>query len=90
MVLGGKLVHDVEGAYRVGKMALKLLERFDDSTDLLPSVYLVYYGYIAVHIEPFQSCADMLKRGMCWTTIILCLAQLYANTFIMTSCHYFY
>ncbi|KAL7543377.1 hypothetical protein ACHAXR_013104 [Thalassiosira sp. AJA248-18] len=62
MVLGGKLIQDVQESYRVGKLALKLLERFD-SQDLLSSMYLVYYGYIAVHIEPFQSCADMLKRG---------------------------
>ena len=64
MVLSGKLIHDVDGAYRVGKMAMKLLEQFDDSTELLPMIYLCYYGYIAVHIEPFQSCADMLKCGM--------------------------
>jgi len=63
MVLVGKLIHDVQGGYRVGKMALKLLDRFDDATDILPPTYLVYYGFIAVHIEPLQSCACMLKRG---------------------------
>ncbi|KAL7537493.1 hypothetical protein ACHAXR_007855 [Thalassiosira sp. AJA248-18] len=62
MVLG-KVIQDLQEGYRVGKLALKLLERFDSAQDLLPDVYLVYYGYIAVHIEPFQSCADMLKRG---------------------------
>ena len=64
MILGGKLIQDVEGGYRLGKISLKLLERFDQAQDLIPNMYLCYYGFIAVHIEPFQSCADMLKRGM--------------------------
>ena len=64
MILGGKLIQDVEGGYRLGKVSLKLLERFDRAQDLIPGMYLCYYGFIAVHIEPFQSCADMLKRGM--------------------------
>eukprot|EP00581_Thalassiosira_minuscula_P014826 CAMPEP_0183723104 /NCGR_PEP_ID=MMETSP0737-20130205/14816_1 /TAXON_ID=385413 /ORGANISM="Thalassiosira miniscula, Strain CCMP1093" /LENGTH=1533 /DNA_ID=CAMNT_0025953355 /DNA_START=8 /DNA_END=4609 /DNA_ORIENTATION=- len=62
MVLSGKLLDDVKIGYKVGKMALKLLDRFD-AIDVVSGVYLCYYGYIAVHIEPFQSCADMLKRG---------------------------
>ena len=37
MVLGGKLLNNVAGAHRLGKMSLKLLERFD-GTDLLPSM----------------------------------------------------
>ncbi|KAL7552242.1 hypothetical protein ACHAWF_015466 [Thalassiosira exigua] len=61
-VLNGKLVGDIGESYKVGKMAWKLMTRFD-ATDLLPGVYLSYYGYIAVHIEPLQACADMLKRG---------------------------
>ena len=64
LILGGKLIQDVQGGYRLGKVSLKLLERFDRAQDLIPGMYLCYYGFIALHIEPFQSCADMLKRGM--------------------------
>ena len=52
VVLGGKLIKDLEGGYRLGKIALKLLERFE-AQDLLSNAYLTYYGYIAVHKEPF-------------------------------------
>lgn len=62
MMLAGKL--DVEEANRLGKIALKFLQRFDDHSDLIPHTYAVYYSFIAVHIEPFQSCADMHKHGM--------------------------
>jgi len=61
-ILAGQLINDVQGAYKIGKMVLKLSERFD-AMDIMPYIYMTYYGYIAVHIEPFQSCADMLKRG---------------------------
>jgi len=62
MILAGDLIYDVHAGYRVGKIALKLLKRFD-ANNLLPNAYLVYYSFTAVHIEPLQSCADMLKRG---------------------------
>ena len=62
LVLGGKLIHETDESYRVGKMALKLNEQFD-ATDLVPCLHEVYYALIAVHVEPLQSCADMLKRG---------------------------
>lgn len=39
--------------YRIGKMAISLLQRFD-ATDQIPSVYLCFYGYIAIYIEPLQ------------------------------------
>ena len=40
MILGGKLIHNVEEGYRVGKIALKLLDRFD-ATETMPMIYLV-------------------------------------------------
>jgi len=46
MILGGKLIHDIEGGYRSSKMAMKLIGRFD-GTDLLPTANLIYYGYSA-------------------------------------------
>ena len=62
MVLGGKLFgRQDEEAYRLGKIAMKLLERFDASD--VCGVYMVHYGYLAVNVEPFQACAAMLKRG---------------------------
>ena len=62
MLLTGKIFYNVDEAYGIGKMAMKLVERYNAS-ELLPSVYLAFYGHVAVHVEPIQSIADMHKRG---------------------------
>lgn len=49
------IIIDVDRGYMLGKIALKLLERFDSTQDLLPSMYLPFYGHIAVYHEPLQS-----------------------------------
>lgn len=62
MMVGGNTVKDTESSYRMGKIALQFVLKFN-ATDQLPKVYLQYYGYIAIHREPFQSCAEMLRQG---------------------------
>mmetsp|Transcript_14825 Transcript_14825/g.35681 ORF Transcript_14825/g.35681 Transcript_14825/m.35681 type:complete len:1443 (+) Transcript_14825:88-4416(+) len=62
MILGGNTVKDTDGSYRMGKLALQFLSKFN-AIDQLPIVYLQYYGYIAVHREPFQACAEMLRQA---------------------------
>ena len=42
----------VEG-YRVGKMGMSLLDRFD-AMDQIPSIYLGFYAYIAIYAQPVQ------------------------------------
>ena len=48
MVLGGKVIHNVQATCKVGKMALKLLGRFDAS-GLLPGVYMVSQSLTTPH-----------------------------------------
>ena len=60
--LGGTLSNQTPSAYRIGKVALSLLKKYD-ITDEIPRVYLCFYSYVAILTEPFQSCADMLRRG---------------------------
>ena len=40
-------------AYRIGKMAISLGNRFD-LIDQIPSIYLSFYGYIAIYTQPVQ------------------------------------
>lgn len=50
-------------AARLGKAALSCSKKRCHSSDQLPSIYCVYYGFVAFHTEPLQSCADMLRKG---------------------------
>mmetsp|Transcript_29918 Transcript_29918/g.63460 ORF Transcript_29918/g.63460 Transcript_29918/m.63460 type:complete len:393 (-) Transcript_29918:234-1412(-) len=52
----------IREACRVGKAVMPLLKRFD-SSEIMPSVYGCYYGFVAVHTEPLQLCADNLRKG---------------------------
>ena len=69
MVLGGKLIHNVQAAYKVGKMALKLLDHFDAS-DLLPGVYMVsqsltLMAYSCLNIRQQMSFLTFVLPGIC-------------------------
>ena len=44
---------DTKEGYRIGKIAISLLQRFD-AIDQLPSIFLSFYGYIAIYVEPLQ------------------------------------
>lgn len=57
-----KLVPSIKEACRVGKAVMSLLKRFD-SAEIVPKVYFCYYGFVAVHTEPLQLCADKLRKG---------------------------
>lgn len=46
---------DTNEGYRIGKMGISLLQRFD-AIDQLPSIFLSFYGYIAIYVEPLQVC----------------------------------
>lgn len=51
-----------QGAYRIGKVALKLVKRYNAS-HLLPSVYCNFYGRVASQKDPIQQCIDMSRVG---------------------------
>eukprot|EP00804_Cyclotella_cryptica_P020127 CCRYP_014899-RB/>CCRYP_014899-RB protein AED:0.03 eAED:0.03 QI:211/1/1/1/1/1/6/342/1334 len=62
------LCKDVSGTdarlgYRIGKLGLKMLHEDDTATSELPSVYLLYFGFVAVLFEPLQACIDMHRRA---------------------------
>eukprot|EP00970_Alexandrium_tamarense_P019425 scaffold14018_cov200-Alexandrium_tamarense.AAC.1 len=69
---------DINGGYRIGKIALRLLNqtqstgalRLDKWSDLLascldelPRVFMSFYGYVGCLIEPLQASVDMLRHG---------------------------
>eukprot|EP00984_Skeletonema_dohrnii_P024547 scaffold13678_cov106-Skeletonema_dohrnii-CCMP3373.AAC.2 len=47
---------------RIAKNAMSLQERFDMAAQI-PELYFNFYGRIAWRFEPFQVCADNLRRG---------------------------
>ena len=48
-------VGDIRRGYEYGKLALKLLERFN-AREHLPRVYVTVYGLVYPHTEPCQAC----------------------------------
>ena len=68
-----KEVNYVRGAHGIAGYAVGLLKRFGSSIDAEPPLCLLYYGYIAPHIEPWQVCTENLRKGFegepishCW------------------------
>ena len=55
-------IKNVEGAYRLGKIALKIMRRFD-LPELTGTLYFCHYGFVANHVEPIQSCSQMLRKA---------------------------
>ena len=55
--------HDIDGASRIGKTAMSCLKKRYHTPEYLPRIYFLYYGGLAHHTEPLQSCADMLRQG---------------------------
>ena len=53
----------ISTASRLGKTALTCSKKRFQSSDQMVSLYCVYYGLVAFHTEPLQSCADMLQKG---------------------------
>ena len=63
MLCQSKAAKDIQLACKIGKTAIHLLKRFDSSKELISTLFFLYYGFVAIHMEPIQSCADMLRRG---------------------------
>ena len=55
-------IKNVEGAYRLGNIALNIMRRFD-LPDLDIKLYRNHYGFIAINVEPIQSCSQMLRKA---------------------------
>ena len=54
---------DIDGASRIGKAAMSFSKKRYHTSEQLPHIYVVYYGFVAPYTEPLQSCADMLRQG---------------------------
>ena len=54
---------DIDGASRIGKAAMSCSKKRYHTSEQLPHLYVVYYGFVAPFTEPLQSCADMLRQG---------------------------
>jgi len=54
---------DTKEAYRIGKIAVEMMHRFNVVAECAPLVYLSVYAYVAILVEPFQSCVDMMQKG---------------------------
>ena len=64
MLCNGNIVKkDIDCASRIGKAAISCSKKRYHTSEQLPQLYVVYYGFVAPHTEPLQSCADMLRQG---------------------------
>jgi len=54
---------NIREACRIGKVAMSMLKRFVNSSDILPRVNFCYYGFTAVHVLPLQVCSANLRKG---------------------------
>eukprot|EP00566_Odontella_aurita_P003945 CAMPEP_0113548892 /NCGR_PEP_ID=MMETSP0015_2-20120614/13136_1 /TAXON_ID=2838 /ORGANISM="Odontella" /LENGTH=1244 /DNA_ID=CAMNT_0000449553 /DNA_START=102 /DNA_END=3833 /DNA_ORIENTATION=+ /assembly_acc=CAM_ASM_000160 len=57
------LLGDTAGGYRLGKVALSLVDRFN-ANECLARVYATVYGFVNVWIEPLQSSLPPLKKAI--------------------------
>jgi hypothetical protein len=53
----------IESASRIGKAAMSCSTTRYPTTEQLPNLYLVYYGFLAFHTVPIHICAKMLRQG---------------------------
>lgn len=54
---------DVRVGYRIGKLALNMVNQNDAFISELPFVYFVYYSNIATIFEPIQACLDQHTKA---------------------------
>ncbi|KAL7543351.1 hypothetical protein ACHAXR_012671 [Thalassiosira sp. AJA248-18] len=63
MFCGNNIAKDITAASRIGKAAICCMKKRFHSAGLMPKICFAYYGFVAFHTEPLQSCADMLRQG---------------------------
>jgi len=56
-------IQNPQQGYRIGKMAVKTMHRFNVVAESASLVYMSVYSTVATLVEPFQACADMLHEG---------------------------
>ncbi len=53
----------IDDATQIGKVAMSCWKTRYNSSEQLPNLYSLYYGFIAHYTEPLQTCADMTRQG---------------------------
>ena len=53
----------IQEVCRIGKASMRLQKRFGLSTQSIPKVYLMYFGFVAAFTEPLQQCTENLNRS---------------------------
>ena len=54
---------DIQSALKIGKAAMSCFTQRYNTSEELPAIYSLYYGYVAWHNEPLQICAEKLLQG---------------------------
>ncbi|KAL7465012.1 hypothetical protein ACHAXS_006522 [Conticribra weissflogii] len=54
---------DTKEGYRIGKIAVDMMNRFNVVAECAPLVYISVYAYVAILVEPIQACVDMMQKG---------------------------
>jgi len=80
MVLGGKVIHNVQAACKVGTMALKLLDCFDAS-DLLPGVYMVSYLLTLTAYSCLNICQQVSFLTFCFAWYLEVLLWIHCSAY---------
>jgi len=63
MSCSNMMVANIQGACRIGSLAMAAVKRFNSSTAQLPRLFFIFYGFVAVYSEHVQTCAYYLHRG---------------------------
>ena len=87
MGCGHDTVSVIQEACRIGKLAMAVLKRFDSSTDIVPILYLIYYGFVGTYSESVQSCSNHLYKGKLSDTIYR-ITVLSFSLFETSTCSY--
>ena len=69
---------DIQESCRIGKAAMALMKRFEDSSSELSEMVprnFTYWGYIATYTVNLKVCASNLKRGFEGEYIVLCICR---------------
>mmetsp|Transcript_7945 Transcript_7945/g.17919 ORF Transcript_7945/g.17919 Transcript_7945/m.17919 type:complete len:1329 (+) Transcript_7945:91-4077(+) len=54
---------DIQGASRIGNAAMSCWKKRFHRAEMLPNLYVVYYGLVAFYSKPLQNTIDMLRQG---------------------------
>ena len=69
----------IQEVCRIGKTSMRLQKRFGLSTQSIPKVHLMYFGFAAVFTEPLQQCIENLYQSFKGKQVGLLFGLLFSN-----------